>query len=83
MDDEFACAGLVLTDKTPVLGDRSDEISAWLRAHPETESFVILDDIVGNWGKLEPNLVQTSHRIGRGLEEEHVIKAIRILNHWI
>ncbi len=80
MDDEFASAELKLTDKTPVLGDRADEISAWLRAHPETESFVIVDDLFGGWGKLESNLVQTNYRIGRGLEEEHVDKAIKILN---
>lgn len=80
MDGEFATVGLTLYDKTPVLGNRADEISAWLRANPSTKSFVIIDDMVCNWGRLAHNLVQTDYRIGRGLEEEHVKRAIEILN---
>lgn len=75
----FREAGLCIGDKTPVTGSRQEEISAWLNAHPHTENYVILDDAFGGWGELEPHLVRTNSRIGRGLEDRHVDAAIHIL----
>ena len=76
----FASAGLCLYDKTGYhrLG-RAYEIKEWLGEHPDVESFVILDDIGGGWGDYFDNLVRTNYRIKRGLEKEHVERAIAIL----
>lgn len=50
LDRQLAAFQLSLWDETPVCPQKSslyrwDEISAWLRLHPETESFCILDDV--------------------------------------
>lgn len=80
----FAKFGLEIFDKTPGLGlyfDRPDEIRAWLNCIEEdVESFVILDDYRYNWGNLSENFVKTNPNFGLGLEEEHVQKALEILN---
>ncbi len=78
----FAEFGLKIYDKTPffVSYDRPGEIKAWLNKHRnEIERFVIIDDAFGGWGELNAMLVQTDARIGRGLEERHIQKAIEIL----
>ena len=80
LDATFAAHGLTITDKTPMLDKRADEIKAWLALHPEVKDFVIVDDIPYGWEDLEKHLVRTNYRIGRGLEEHHVEKAIAILN---
>ncbi len=80
IDRLFRKHGMMLSDKTPVLGERADEIKAWLEAHPEVGAFVILDDILFGWGELSEHLVRTDANIGRGLEDRHVKEAIRILN---
>ncbi len=79
LDLAFRNAGLPIYSKTPVLGDRAEEIRSWLASHPDTESFVILDDLTGGWGDLEPRLVRTSPYIGFGLEEPHITAAIELL----
>lgn len=72
--------GICLYDRTPDLdNDRPAEIAAWLAAHPAAERFVILDDIKLGWGALEPYVVKTDYRIGRGLEPRHVAAATDIL----
>ena len=80
LNDIFASAGLVLSDKTGYhrLG-RAYEIKEWLNTHPDVERFVILDDIGGGWGDYYDNLVRTNYRIKRGLCDEHVEKALAIL----
>ena len=79
----FEKFGLKIFDKTPDLGidfDRPDEVNAWLKATAEViESFVIIDDYRYGWGKLFENFVKTNPNFGLGLEEEHVRKAIEIL----
>lgn len=75
----FDSAGLPIYDKTPVLTDRAEEIAAWLRLHPETEGYAILDDAFGGWGELQSHLVKTDYRIGRGLEHTHVERALCLL----
>lgn len=80
LNHTFQMAGLSIADKTPVLShNRQQEILSWLQKHPQVQNYVILDDIFGGWGELEPHLVKTNSRIGRGLEERHVSAAIRIL----
>ncbi len=81
LNETFISAGLEIYDKTPVIGDRAKEISAWIKVHPEVDGYVILDDIFGGWGEHEEHLVKTSPLIGRGLGEKHVSDAIRILEH--
>jgi len=80
----FAKFGLEIYDKTPDLGltaERPDEIRAWLdSAREPVESFVIIDDYRYGWGNLSDNFVKTNPHFGLGLEEEHVEKAIEILN---
>lgn len=84
INQTFAKFGLEVYDKTPDLGidfDRPDEIKAWLDGTRETiESFVIIDDYRYAWGKLSDRFVKTNPNFGLGLEEEHVQKAVEILN---
>ncbi len=78
---DFESAGLDIYDKTPEKGylERACEISMWLDENDGVDSFVIIDDNVYGWGELEDNFVATNYRIGRGLEKEHVEKALSIL----
>ena len=75
--------GLFIIDKTPfnsMIDDRRREILTWLSHHRgEVESFVILDDINCGWGDLDRRVVVTDP-YGYGLNEEHVKKAIKLLN---
>ncbi len=77
--DTLLGGGIEIFDKTPVMSSRAEEISSWLSLHPEADSFVILDDNIFGWGKLSDCVVRTSKSIGRGLEENHISEAIRIL----
>jgi hypothetical protein len=82
--------GIEIYDRTPnyakdggvTRGDsRDSEIRGWLADHEgEVESFVILDDYGFGWGDLSDRLVKTSPKIGRGLTEDHVTDAIKLLN---
>ena len=78
---DFASAGIEIYDKTPKMGylERSEEIRMWLKDNPDVKSFVIFDDNGYGWGDLSNNFVQTNYRIGRGLEEKHIQKALEIL----
>ena len=78
----FQKYGLKILDKTPVSenNDRAQEIRMWLTDHPYVENFVILDDIRFGWGDLQPHVINTNYRIGRGLEESHMEAAIKLLN---
>ena len=75
--------GPQITEVTPSIDDvlltRGMEIDAWLKAH-DVEKFVILDDDHGCEGMdhLLKNVVQPSFMEG-GLQEEHVDKAIELL----
>lgn len=76
LERTFQGAGIPLFDKTPVAGSRAEEISLWLKAHPQVTQYVILDDAFGGWGELAEHVVKTDSRIGRGLEERHAEEAI-------
>ena len=79
----FKKYGMEIYGKTPQLhlgAGRKAEIVSWLEFPPEkVESFVILDDYGFGWEELGERLVKTSPYIGKGLEKEHVEKAIKIL----
>jgi hypothetical protein len=78
----FESAGLDIYDKTPEIdpSERGSEVLAWLETNKsEVDSFVIIDDMLGGWGILSDRLVRTDARIGFGLMEQHVLKAIEIL----
>lgn len=81
LSETFSLGGLEIFDKTPEIDprERPSEVRAWLLAHPEVESYVILDDFFGGWEELSNHLVKTHPRVGRGLEDAHVSAAIRIL----
>lgn len=78
---DFADAGLEIYDKTPKIGnlERSQEIRTWLDLNPDVSNFVIFDDNGYGWGDLSDNFIQTNYRIGRGLEDEHINRALEIL----
>lgn len=81
--DSFAEFGMEIFDKTADLGlhfSRADEIRLWLSERDDIESFVVIDDYLYDWGNLSDRLVRTNPNFGWGLEEEHVEKAIRLLN---
>lgn len=80
LTDTFRQAGIEIFDKTSVMSSRSEEISHWLSLHPETEGFIIFDDNIFGWGELSGRLIRTNKKIGRGLEEEHIKEALRLLN---
>ena len=80
----FAKHGLRIFSKTPDFGrgaSRRGEVAAWLSEHGKTvERFVILDECACGWGELSSFYIHTNPQFGNGLEEEHVIRAIAILN---
>ena len=55
---------------------RGHEIAAWLRKHPEVESFVIIDDD-SDMAHLRHKLVKTT--FDHGLTRSHVVDAIEML----
>lgn len=79
--ETFAEAGLEIYGKTPELGymQRPNEIREWLAEHPDVRGFVIFDDERFEFGDLSEHFIKTNHRIGRGLEEEHVEAALKLL----
>lgn len=81
INSDFADEKLEIYDKTPKVGylERSEEIRMWLKDNPDVKGFVIFDDNGYGWGDLTDNLIQTNYRIGRGLEQEHIDKALRLL----
>lgn len=76
----FAEYGLEVYDKTPVSdsGKREDEILQWIVDNPAIKNYVVIDDGFLTAKFLVGHVVQPSDR--DGLEEEHIEKAIVILN---
>jgi hypothetical protein len=80
LEDTFGRFGICLYDNTPELdNDRLKEIGKWLAANQDVTAFVVIDDIKFGWYELAPFVVNTDYRIGRGLEERHIKKTIKIL----
>ena len=80
INDEFSKFGLQIYDKTPVLENekREDEIFQWFVDNSATKNYVAIDDGFLTSGFLMGHFVRTSDK--EGLEEEHIEKAIEILN---
>ncbi len=81
--DTFAKYQISIYDKTVCLAsnDRAEEIRIWLSNHNDVKLYVIFDDIAFGWGAdLQEHLIKTNPRIGLGLEERYIQKAIEILN---
>lgn len=80
----FAKYGLQIYDKTPYLsfgvGSKNEVLDWIMYSFEPVESYVILDDYAFGWEKISDKLVKTSPCVGRGLEQEHVVKCIAILN---
>ncbi len=63
------------------MASRREEIKEWLDTTDEKiDSFVIIDDYMFDWGEFVERFVRTEPQFRAGLEEEHVIKAVEILN---
>ena len=80
--DSLLEAGIDVIGMVPMLDSREDEIHAYLDMHPEVEAFVILDDDYDMPSFRDNLILLPSQMIGieqRGLEDEHVEKAISIL----
>lgn len=81
----LAAHGIELYSKTGRrMQERSDEIRGWLKEHPETTHFVILDDEIegqqyNDWYELEPHFVKTIYEVG--LTPSDAETAIKILLH--
>lgn len=58
--------------------DRGAEILYWLKQHPDVDSFVIIDDDVEDLKPYTDRFIKTTWK--KGLQPEHVQKAIDILN---
>ena len=61
---------------------RAAEVEQWLNEHPDTESYVILDDEDHDWKDygMDKNWVRPTWFGDGGLKREHVEAAVRILN---
>lgn len=61
---------------------RAAEVELWLKEHPDTESYVILDDEDHDWSDygMDKYWVRPTWFGDGGLKREHVEKAIEILN---
>lgn len=74
--------GLPIFDSTPradAFDCRSDEITAWLKSHPDVTTFAIVDDDPdAGYGELAPYFVQTNCAFG--LTDEPANALIAILN---
>lgn len=80
LNSKLRKAGLFILDKTGKCPRRPMEVWDWLQGK-QIESFVILDDEDWNWGHLSKHWVQTEfYNDNGGLQDEHVEKAIAILN---
>lgn len=82
--------GITIYDKTPdhsteeIRKDRTftkvkaKEIKAWLGAHKDTESYIVLDDLDLNDGDLRSRTIHVNNTIG--LSEEDIRRAAYMLN---
>lgn len=88
LDEMFQKVGLTIFDKTPSINDdRGLEISTWLSNRNDVTNWIVIDDeIFSDFEKhgILPRLIKTDfyNKNGKegGLLEEHVEKAISLLN---
>lgn len=84
LHNSLAAVGIDIADKTiDNVSDRGAGIVKWLKAHPEVEKWIVIDDdVFGDylaWGII-PHLVHTRYLYG-GLTEDCSQIAIGLLNH--
>lgn len=60
LHDYLRAFGVTFEDKTPRFSYRGDEVTAWLREHPETIAYAILDDTDEFDPEHYDNFVQTN-----------------------
>lgn len=71
--------GLKIHDVTPDLDDKPSEINAYLKAHPEVENYVVLDD--DDYFKIfHEHQVRTLGYLRMGLDKQYRLVAEFILN---
>lgn len=77
--EPLLCGGVSVAGQTARLNgnNRRREIELYLKEHSGAESFVILDDQAGRWGKLKNNCVHVNAKVG--LTEANVAQALKIL----
>ena len=77
--EPLLCGGISVAGQTARLNgnNRRREIELYLKEHSDAESFVILDDQAGRWGKLKNNCVHINPKVG--LTEANVAQALKIL----
>lgn len=76
----FSEHGLCIFDKIPKLHTRrEEEIKLWLEGNPDTENFVVLDDMLLAADFLTNHIVKASNYFD-GLDQYDVKRAIEILN---
>lgn len=74
---------LIIKNKTPDIGkgwNRGEEILSYLKAHPDIDNYVILDDTFFDdfiIKEIEEHLILTDYKVG--LTDENVQSAIKIL----
>lgn len=79
INDIFSQYVLDIYDKTPKLSTgRVEEIKNWLLMHPDTETFLVLDDMLLCDDVLDGHFVKTSNYFN-GLDESDVKRSIDIL----
>ena len=64
LHDYLRAFGVEFSDRTPRLTYRGDEVAAWLREHPSTIAYAILDDMDEFDPEQYDNFVQTNPKTG-------------------
>ncbi len=79
MNEIFARYGMQIYDRTPFSCiDRENDVENWLKEHPETSAFVLLDDRFLDSPMIRGHFVKTDRYL-HGLDEMAKNEAIRIL----
>lgn len=85
LERALEAAGLVKDGETPKLGfslnppmeKKEEEILAWLEAHPDVDTYAILDDHEDFCKQLAAHQVKTV--LGEGLLEKHIAETIALI----
>lgn len=78
INEIFSLFGMTVFDKTGEFGSREEEIEAWLKLHPETENFVVVDDRFLSSDTIKNHFVKVSG-YKRGLDETALLQVLEIL----
>lgn len=79
MNEIFKKYGLKIFDKTPFSGiDRESDIEEWLKRHPKTSNFVVLDDRILDSAVIRGHFVKTDPYL-YGFHDSALENAVLIL----